>query len=130
MTQCFELISGCLIKLDGQPAVVRTQRSGALRLCLCPQKSSRKAVQRWRFQPPLKEWCHRRALVEMAEDDRYEAAREEQLARGSQLGVARYPLGVVALRIPVLALEVDANRAPIAREVVQQNRGGRKSLTP
>jgi hypothetical protein len=49
---------------------------------------------------------------------RQQAAREQQLARGAQLRVAQPPAATVALA--PLRDEVDADRAPVAHEVVEQ----------
>jgi hypothetical protein len=67
----------------------------------------------------------------VAEEYRDKAAREEELARRSQLGVARDPLGVVAAGIAVL---VPSKSPQIVRQYrtrsFSRKRGGRLLLMP
>ena len=101
-----------------EEGVVGSERVGALRDRAVAQEGVGDAVGR-RHRELLGEERRDRLRAQLvAAQHRQQAAREQQLARGAQLRVAQAPAGAAALA--VLRDEVDADRAPVADEVVEQ----------
>ena len=103
---------------ETDPAVVGAQRADADFREVDEEERGGEAVERRGVEPADEEVLYAVAFDQTTEENGNQAAGEQQLARRAQLGVANAPFPVVAAA--ALALEVDADRLPIADDVVEE----------